>query len=175
MCERVYGVNNTSDGESTRKRERVLPGCALAPAFLVLSHKLKSVSSSCRLLTRENEKLIIGRLTVFRSPCIIDSVLAVVLFCKAEQERPYKGSVAQCPRLLLSCRSSDSRAASWETGTDRVIADPHCLNLLESRPTSLCLVGFFIGHSPHCDSGREFDPDEAGSYHGQATWPYLQS
>jgi len=32
-------------------------------------------------------------------------------------------------------------------------------------------VGFFIGHSSHCDSGKEQRSDEAVSHYGQADWP----
>jgi hypothetical protein len=93
---------------------------------------------------------------------------------------PVKGinfhvSSPRIPLLLLPCRLSDSRAASWECRAHAILADPHRLSLRNPCPRASASWAFSLGARPHCDSGRELHSDEAVSHHGQAAWRNLQS
>jgi hypothetical protein len=124
------GINNTSDGESARKRAQWLTGCALAPAFI-------GIEPQTRFRVKRGKALQPPK--KFGYKWILDMMPIPVhhqtSFVVHENFRSVAKSVCRgipsyavslhIPRLLLPCLDSDSRANSWGSSVNAVLTDSH--------------------------------------------------
>ena len=98
LCERI-SERSTTTRATGRQLESGNERCRDVNLFLhlfVLSHKLETVSSEAQRFRSKNATLIVDCLTDFRSPCIIDSVLAENMLLKSGRECGYKGLRVPC-------------------------------------------------------------------------------
>ena len=132
-----------------------LDGCLDVDSLLhILYWAIKSKSCQGQPMSFSgNVKSFLVRLTAFQSPCIIEivglpgSVFVVPRSC-LDRGIKIHASSPRIPLLLLPCRLSDSRAASWECRAHAILADPHRLNLRNPGPRASVSWAFSLGNPP---------------------------